>query len=132
MKIQVRVGQETDLPKVYDMIKALADYEKAPDEVEITIERLSNDLKNNLFGFYVAEYDGDLCGMALYYYRYSTWKGKCLYLEDLYVYDAYRKFGLGSALFEEMLRHAQKNHCYRISWQVLEWNEPAIQRCLNP
>ncbi|HAS41833.1 MAG TPA: GNAT family N-acetyltransferase [Microscillaceae bacterium] len=127
--VKIREGSPDDVGVLLALIKELALYEKALDEVENTEEQLLKDGfgDNPLYGFYVAEYDGKVVGMALYYYRYSTWKGKSLYLEDLYVTQAYRKHKVGLYLFKAIAQKAKDENCHRISWQVLDWNEPAIK-----
>lgn len=125
----IRKGIESDLPAVHHLIRALAVYEKAPQEVETTIESMRKDGfgENPLFGFFVAESDGRIVGLSLYYYRYSTWKGKLLYLEDLIVLEEFRRGGIGRKLMEATIREAKLQDCNGIQWQVLEWNLPAIE-----
>jgi len=127
--ITIREGKPQDVGVLLDLIKELALYEKALDEVENTEEKLLKDGFGDhpLYGFYVAQYDEKVVGMALYYYRYSTWKGKSLYLEDLYVKEEYRKHKAGLQLFKAIAQKAKDENCDRISWQVLDWNEPAIK-----
>ncbi len=126
--ITIRTGNPNDVGELLTLIKELALYEKALNEVENTEEQLLEDGfgANPLYGFFLAEYDGKVVGMALYYYRYSTWKGKSLYLEDLYVQQIYRKHKIGLHLFKALAQKAKDENCHRISWQVLDWNEPAI------
>ncbi len=127
--IRIREGRKEDLPQVLALIQELALYEKAPDEVENTLEMMVEDGfgENPIYGFYVAEKEGEVVGLALYYYRYSTWKGKCLYLEDLVVTEPYRRYGIGKRLFNVIVEKAKAVHASRINWQVLEWNELAIR-----
>ncbi|MCS6820754.1 MAG: GNAT family N-acetyltransferase [Microscillaceae bacterium] len=129
MTFEITPGTPDDVPALLALIKELALYEKAPHEVINTEAQLLADGfgEKPLYGFYVAKVKEQTVGMALYYYRYSTWKGKVLYLEDLYVKPEYRRLKIGKALFERIRQHAIANHCRRISWQVLHWNEPAIQ-----
>ena len=126
--IKIRKGTETDLEQVLDLVKELAIYEKAPDEVEVTIAEMQNwgFGKDKLFEFFVAEYQHTIVGIALYYYKYSTWKGKCLFLEDIIITEKYRRFGLGSKLFNEVALVAKQQQVRRMEWQVLDWNKPAI------
>lgn len=128
MGYQIRKGRREDLPQVLTLIKELAHYERALDEVETTVEQLEADGfgPQPLFGFYVAEEEGALLGIALYYYRYSTWKGKSLYLEDIVVTASARGRGIGKQLFDQMVREAREQNCHQVNWQVLDWNEPAI------
>lgn len=126
--IIIRRGVSEDLPEVLQLIRELAEYERAPHEVEVTLEEMYawSFGDDPTFEFFVAEDAGKIRGIALYYYKYSTWKGKCLFLEDLIVTESYRRYGLGSKLFEEVLRVAKEKKVRRMEWQVLEWNEPAI------
>jgi len=125
----IRKGVEADLPKVLDLIKELAEYEKAPAEVEVTVEEMMRQGfgKDKLFEFYVLEKNGQMIGMALYYYKYSTWKGKCLFLEDLIVTEKERQNGYGKLLFNEIVKVAKAEKVRRMEWQVLDWNKPAIE-----
>lgn len=127
-KITIREGEKKDIPAVFALIKELALYEKAPYEVESTPEQMTKDGfgDNPLFGFFVAEVEEQVVGMAIYYFRYSTWKGKRLYLEDIYIQEQHRGKGIGSLLFDAMVETAQKTDCNGMNFQVLNWNEPAI------
>tara|TARA_S200000501_G_scaffold340599_1_gene349310 strand:- start:431 stop:901 length:471 start_codon:yes stop_codon:yes gene_type:complete len=126
--IKIRKGIKSDLPFILDLIKELADYEKAISEVDINLTQLENDGFGNksVFSFIVAEKNNQIVGMALYYTKYSTWKGKCLFLEDLIVREKYRKSGIGSKLFNEVIRTAKSKKMKRVMWQVLDWNQAAI------
>ncbi len=126
--INIRIGNESDLPEVLALVKELAAYEKAPDEVDVTLEEMKNwgFGKDKIFEFFVAEHENKIVGIALYYYKYSTWKGKCLFLEDIIVTEAFRRYGLGSKLFHEVTLVAQQKKVRRMEWQVLDWNEPAL------
>ena len=127
--IKIRKGIKSDLPFILDLIKELADYENALSEVDINLTQLENDGFGNksVFSFLVAERNNQIVGMALYYTKYSTWKGKCLFLEDLIVSEKYRKTGIGSKLFNEVIRIAKAKKMKRVMWQVLDWNQPAIK-----
>ena len=127
--IKIRRGTEADLEQVLGLVKELAVYEKAPGEVEITIEEMQKwgFGKDKVFDFFVAEDNHKIIGIALYYYKYSTWKGKCLFLEDIIVTENYRRYGLGSKLFNEVALVAKQQQVRRMEWQVLDWNEPAIR-----
>ncbi len=127
--MQIRKGTAADIPAVYDLIYELAVYEKAPHEVDNTVERMLEDGfgEKPIFEFFVAEdAQKQIQGIALYYYRYSTWKGKCIYLEDFVVRESERGKGTGRLLFDELVREAQRVDARLITWQVLDWNEPAI------
>lgn len=126
--IKIRKGTETDLNQVLALVKELAVYERAPNEVEVTLEEMQNwgFGKDKVFEFFVAEHENKIVGIALYYYKYSTWKGKCLFLEDIIVTETYRRYGLGSKLFNEVAVVAKQEKVRRMEWQVLEWNETAL------
>jgi len=125
---KIRVGTEADLPRVLELVKELAVYEKAPNEVEVTLPEMLNwgFGKDKIFEFFVAEDAHTIVGIALYYYKYSTWKGKCLFLEDIIITESHRRYGLGTKLFDEVVKVAKEGKVRRMEWQVLEWNEPAI------
>lgn len=126
--IEIRRGRAADLPAVLGLIKELAEYERAPHEVEVTLEEMQawSFGHDPIFEFFVAEHNQTVVGIALYYYKYSTWKGKCLFLEDLVITEAYRRYGLGTRLFDAVVQVAREKKVRRMEWQVLEWNEPAI------
>lgn len=128
MSYTIRKGEERDLPTVLSLIKELAVYEKYPDHVENTVEQLREDGfgKNPVYGLEVAEREGKVIGMALYYTRYSTWKGRKLYLEDLIVTESERGNGIGKLLFERLMDITREENYHSMVWQVLDWNEPAI------
>ena len=128
MTTHIRKGTRADLPAVFDLIKELAEYEKALDEVSISLEELEVDGfgAHPEYWFLVAEADREIVGISFYYIRYSTWKGRFLYLEDLVVKEAYRGKGVGAALFEETIRIAQEIEVNGMTWQVLDWNTLAI------
>lgn len=126
--MQIRQGNKEDIEQVLNLIRELAIYEKAPQEVDNTAEKMIEDGfgTHPVFGFFVAEEENKIIGLALYYYRYSTWKGKCLYLEDLVVTESHRNKGIGKLLFNKIAEKAKAENLNHIAWQVLEWNEPAI------
>ena len=128
-KINIRVGTEKDLSQILKLIKELAQYEKAPMEVEVTLDEMMNwgFGKNKIFDFFVAEVNNSIIGLALFYYKYSTWKGKCLFLEDIIVTENQRGRGIGKLLFDEIVIVSKSQKVRRLEWQVLEWNEPAIK-----
>lgn len=129
MSIELRLGREDDLQEVLELIKELAAYERAPKEVEVTLNEMTNwgFGKDKVFDFFVVEKEGRVVAMALYYYKYSTWKGKCLFLEDIIVTESERRNGYGKMLFNEVVKVAKKEQVKRMEWQVLEWNETAIR-----
>lgn len=127
--ITIRKGEKEDLSTILDLIKELAAYEKALDQVENTVARMEADGfgDNPIYGFLVAKENETIIGVSVYYYRYSTWKGKRLYLEDLVVTEAKRGVGAGKLLFDATLDIARETNCSGMMWQVLDWNEPAIK-----
>lgn len=127
--MNIRKGKITDMPAVLSLIQELAVFEKEPDAVVVTVADLERDGfgENPLFHTFVAEMNGEIIGMALYYYRYSTWKGKTIHLEDLIVKEAHRGTGAGLALYTEIINQGKKDNVRRIEWNVLDWNEPAIR-----
>lgn len=129
MNFSIRKGVQHDLPQVLGLIKELAEYEKAPLEVTVSVADMERDGfgEHPIFQFFVAEIEGKIVGISLYYIKYSTWKGKCVFLEDIIVTEAYRKFGMGKKLFDEVVKVAKEMKVKRLEWQVLEWNESAIQ-----
>lgn len=124
----IRAGKWEDLPRVLELIKELAVYERAAEEVTNTVAMMEKDGfgPNPVYGFFIAEKDNAIVGLALYYYRYSTWKGKRLYLEDIIVTESFRGKGIGKQLFEVVLKKTLAEKCTGMMWQVLDWNKPAI------
>jgi GNAT superfamily N-acetyltransferase len=127
--MKIRKGQKEDMKGVLALIQELATFEKEPDAVLITVDDLVRDGfgENPLFHVFVAEVEKDIVGIALYYYRYSTWKGKTIHLEDLVIKESMRGTGLGYALYSEIIKQGQKDKVRRIEWNVLDWNTPAIE-----
>lgn len=126
----LREGKVEDLPRVLELIKELALYEKAPEQVTNTLEMMEEDGfgPNPVYGLFVCEKseNQEIIGIAIYYYRYSTWKGKRLYLEDIVVTESERGNGAGKLLFDRVMQKSQEEGCTGMMWQVLDWNEPAI------
>ena len=129
MGVVVRKGVEEDLPAVLSLVKELAHFEKCPDEVEVTVSEMRNwgFGRKPVFEFFVAVDGGHIVGTAIYYYKYSTWKGRCLFLEDIIVTASERRKGSGTLLFNEVLKIAKADHVRRLEWQVLAWNTDAIE-----
>lgn len=127
--VLIRSGRKQDLPRALELIKELAEYERALPEVTNTIDRMNEDGfgPNPVFGFFVAEEQQQIHGIALYYYRYSTWKGRRLYLEDIVVTQSQRGKGIGKLLFEATMKKVLDENCTGMMWQVLDWNESAIE-----
>jgi GNAT superfamily N-acetyltransferase len=128
MKFIIRKAEKKDVSDILRLIKELALYEKSPDEVKVTLEELENDGfgSNAAYKAFVAEGEGAILGMAVYYIKYSTWKGKCVFLEDLMVSQQYRRYGVGAKLFDAVVKAAKEMGVRKMDWQVLDWNEPAI------
>lgn len=126
--IQIRRGTKADLPQALELIRELALYEKAPEQVDNSVERMEVDGFGDqpVFEFFVAE-DDHIKGIAIYYYRYSTWKGKSIYLEDLVVKESERGSGIGKKLLDAVVLEARATDSRQVTWQVLDWNEPAIR-----
>jgi GNAT superfamily N-acetyltransferase len=124
----IRKALKKDMPCVLELIQELAIFEKEPDAVVVTVDDLVRDgfSENPLFQCFVAEVENEIIGMALYYYRYSTWKGKTIHLEDLIVKENKRGTGAGFALYKEIIKQGKAENVRRIEWNVLDWNTPAI------
>ncbi|MBO6879479.1 GNAT family N-acetyltransferase [Winogradskyella sp.] len=126
---QPRLATKQDMPRVLELIKELAVYEKEPDAVEVTVDMLESDGfgEHPKFTCFVVEVDGKVEGMALVYMRYSTWKGEVLHLEDLIVSQSQRGKNLGTKLLDQVVKYGKNLGVKRINWEVLDWNEPAIK-----
>lgn len=128
MDVVIRKAVKEDCPRILELVQELAVYEKAPDEVTVTLNHFeeSGFGKAPVWWAFVAETNGVVQGFALYYIRYSTWKGQRMYLEDLLVTEEMRGKGIGTLLFKELIKEAKEKGFNGIVWQVLEWNETAI------
>ena len=125
--VEIRDGGAEDIPALLGLIKELAVYEKAAEEVDNTEVQLLEDWQEHRsFDFLMAHCEGEIVGMALFYPRYSTWKGRCYYLEDLYVQPRFRGMGIGLALLRATAEKARDAGACRLDWQVLDWNTPAV------
>lgn len=127
--MKLRFATENDVHAIHQLITELAIYEREPNAVINTPEQLIKDLfiDEVCYSFVVENEKTEIVAFALYYFGYSTWKGRTIYLEDLYVQPNYRKAGLGDLLFDAVVEEGKKKGVKRMDWQVLEWNEPAIQ-----
>lgn len=125
--IKLRKGILEDIPEIMALVKELAIFEKAEEEMIATTEMYNQAIKEKLFDLFVATVDGKIAGMMLYYYGFSTWKGKMLYLEDFVVSADQRSGGIGQKLFDQLLLEAKDKGCTMIKWQVIDWNKDAIR-----
>lgn len=124
----IRKGTKNDMPAILNLIKELAIFENEPHAVVVSAEDLVRDGfgESPLFTTFVAEVEQEIIGMALFYYRFSTWKGKTIHLEDLIVTESKRGTGAGFKLYTEVIKEGKKENVRRIEWNVLDWNTPAI------
>ena len=129
MGIQLRQGTVDDLPAVHELVRELARFERAEEHFVATLEEYRKDFRDDFFRVVVAEDTGQkkVVGMALYYYTYSTWKGRMLYLEDFVVDPAYRSAGIGQRLWDVVMERGRERGCKLMKWQVLDWNVDAIR-----
>lgn len=128
MNVIIRKGNKTDVPAVYNLMMELAVFEKGEHLVTNTVEQMTEDGfgKNPVYGLLVAEAENKIAGMAIYFIKYSTWRGKGLFLEDLIVTEKMRKHGIGKKLFDAIIAEAKNMNAKTMHWQVLDWNTPAI------
>jgi ribosomal protein S18 acetylase RimI-like enzyme len=130
MNYIIRKAVKADVSAMLGLVRELAIYEKSPDAVEVTLAEMETDGfgPNAIYSAFVAVEEGaNVIGMALYYIKYSTWKGKAIYLDDIVVNEKYRRYGIGGKLFEEVVKVCKQMGVRKMDWQVLDWNEPAIQ-----
>lgn len=127
--IAIRKSIKEDCPGILQLIHELAVFERAPEQVTVTLEHFAESGfgQKPVWWAFVAETEGEVHGFALYYIRYSTWKGQRMYLEDILVTEKMRGKGIGKLLFDELVKEAKAKKLNGIVWQVLEWNEPAIK-----
>ncbi|MGJ1388564.1 N-acetyltransferase family protein [Sphingobacterium spiritivorum] len=128
-EVIIREAVKTDCPDMLELIKELALFEKAPEQVTVTMEEFeeSGFGNNPVWGAFVAEVYGNIVGISLYYIRYSTWKGRRLYLEDLIVTEQMRGTGIGKKLLDQTVEYSKSKGYSGMMWQVLDWNTPAIE-----
>ncbi len=128
MNLEIRIAKKEDCPRLLELVHELALYERAPQEVTVTLQEFEEAGfgRNLVWKAFVAEVDGVIVGFALYYIRYSTWKGCRMYLEDLIVTESMRGKGIGKILFDTLITEAKELGFSGMVWQVLDWNEPAI------
>jgi len=125
----IRQGTKADLEAILSLIRELALFERMPDAVTVTLESMEKDGfgENPIYTAHVAEVDGIIVGMAIFFTYYSTWKGKCIYLEDLIVKEAWRRKSIGRKLFDSVAAYSAEVHANLLKWQVLDWNVNAIE-----
>ena len=126
MQVIIRKAEVTDMEAIHALVKELAEYEKGLHRVTTSAESYRKDFEEGVFDAYVAELNNEIVGMALYYMNFSTWRGKMLYLEDFIVKESMRGHGIGAKLFDAFVEEAKRQDCSMAKWQVLDWNEPAI------
>ena len=128
MEINIRRAEKKDCARMLELVNELAHYERAPQEVTISLEHFeeSGFGSNPVYWAFVAEANNEIVAFALYYIRFSTWKGQRMYLEDILVTEAWRGKKIGQLLFDQLIIEAKEKNLHGISWQVLEWNDPAI------
>lgn len=127
MNINIRKGEEKDIATVHDLVLELAIHENALEAVITSPEEYLEDFKKGLFQVLVAEMDGEVIGMMLFYITYSTWKGKMMYLDDFVVRASHRRSGIGQLLYDALVKESKNQGARLLKWQVLDWNESAIQ-----
>ncbi|MBV1924518.1 MAG: GNAT family N-acetyltransferase [Flavobacteriaceae bacterium] len=129
MQIQIHKALKEDMPAVLDLIKELAIFENEPHAVEVTVDDLLKEGfgEDPLFTCFVAKVENEIVGMALVYFRFSTWKGRTVHLEDLVVKESMRGKNVGKALYTEVMNYGYEHGVKRIEWVVLDWNKPAIK-----
>jgi len=127
-EISIRRAERKDCPRLMELVRGLALYEKAPEQVTVSLEHFeeSGFGEHPVWWAFVAEVDGQIVGFALWYVRYSTWKGQRLYLEDIYVEPEMRGSGVGAMLFGRLIEEAKEQGFQGMNWQALDWNEPAL------
>ena len=127
-QIDIRKAEPNDFVQVYELIRELAVFENEPNEPSNSLKKFVEEgtSKNPRFQVLVADVKGDIVGIALYYYGYSSWKGSMLYLDDLVVKKSYQKHGIGKKLMDELISIAKEERISQVRWHVLDWNENAI------
>lgn len=127
MPISIENAEIIDISEVFNLVKELAKYENALDQITVDLDYYIKSFKENVFKCIVARDDDKIIGTCIYYLTFSTWKGRMMYLEDFVVKEEYRNQGVGQLLYDQFLAIAQQEDCTMVKWQVLDWNEPAIK-----
>ena len=125
--LNIRKATEDDVIEIYNLVCELAAYEKARDQVKINEEQYLEDFRKGLYEAFVLVLDDQVIGTTIYYYTYSTWRGKMIYLEDFIISEPYRNKGYGKELFLHFIEYCRSEDANIVRWQVLDWNEPAIR-----
>ncbi len=126
MNVKIRKAEASDMDAIHQLVCELADYEHGLHRVTTTPTSYRLDFREKVFDAYVAEANGEIVGMSLYYMNFSTWRGKMMYLEDFIVKESMRGHGIGALLFDAFLEESKRQGCTMVKWQVLRWNELAI------
>ncbi len=127
MEVIIKKGQRSDLAGVLNLVKGLAKFEKAEDQVTATLADYEREFDRDLISIDCAFANAEMVGCTLYYNTFSTWRGKMLYLEDFYVLEKFRGKGIGKMLFDEFIAESKRRNCTMVKWQVLDWNKAAIK-----
>lgn len=126
MQIEIRKARKTDLVAIHNLVRELAIYEDAEAEFTASLSVYEESFESGLIDAIVAEVEGEVVGMCLFYLTFSTWRGRMLYLDDFVVKESHRQAGIGQLLYDELLEEAKRLDCFLAKWQVLDWNKPAI------
>ena len=126
MQVIIRKAEERDIEAIHALVRELAEYEKGLHRVTTTAESYARDFKDKVFDAFVAEVEGEIIGIAIFYMNFSTWRGRMMYLEDFIVKESMRGHGIGALLFDAFLAESKRQHATMVKWQVLKWNEQAI------
>ncbi|HYD90822.1 MAG TPA: GNAT family N-acetyltransferase [Flavobacterium sp.] len=126
MEVIIRKAEEADMAGIHALVLELAEYEQGLQHVITTPDTYLKDFRDGVFDAFLAEKEGEIVGIAVYFLVFSTWRGRMMYLEDFVVKETMRKEGIGSKLFEAFLKESKKQNAVLVKWQVLKWNEPAI------
>jgi GNAT superfamily N-acetyltransferase len=126
MNVSIRAIEEKDFGQIVKLIGDMADFQKQPDKMTNSVDRMKME-KEYFHGFVAADEADKIVGYATHFFAYYTWTGKCLYMDDLFVSELYRKQGIGKKLIEEVINYAKKESCHKLIWQVAKWNTPAVE-----
>ena len=124
MNILIRPAAKEDFEYIYNLFREFSQFQKTPEKVHITLQQLEED--EQYFQCFIAVADGHIIGFATWFFAYYSWTGRAIYLDDLYVKDTHRKYGIGRQLLDTVISHAKDNNCKSVRWLVSRWNENAI------